>query len=198
MSIFMENPSPWPHNNDLMTSRQKPLKNITWKWENAVTSNFSFFLNVFYPVIYRIRIKCGSISKISNEIWRIDNFRALARKTSFFPNRVRYFSYTATPYKYSIYLSTFNLLSFIISNTETYMNLAVYGNGLAVDCVINRGFYPQKMDSCSKNIRGTSVFVLKISLVYKKKKKIFWVILHRYLRSWKIKINIMLINYNDD
>ena len=41
------------------------------------------------------------------------------------------------------------------------MNLAVYGNGL-------RDFYPQNVHSCSKNIRGISVFVLKISVVYQK------------------------------
>ena len=34
------------------------------------------------------------------------------------------------------------------------------------DCVIKRDIYPQKMHSCSKNIRGISVFVLKISVVY--------------------------------
>ena len=60
--------------------------------------------------------------------------------------------------------------------TPTNMNLTVYGIGLAfcndvmnhVNCVIKRDVYPQKMDSCSKNIRGISVFVLKISVVYKK------------------------------
>ena len=37
-----------------------------------------------------------------------------------------------------------------------------------VDCVIKRDVYPQKMDSCSENIREILVFVLKISVVYKK------------------------------
>ena len=37
-----------------------------------------------------------------------------------------------------------------------------------VYCVIKRDVYPQKMHSCSKNIRAISVFVLKISVVYKK------------------------------
>ena len=36
------------------------------------------------------------------------------------------------------------------------------------DCVIKRDVYLQKMHSCSKNIRGVSAFVLKISVVYKK------------------------------
>ena len=53
------------------------------------------------------------------------------------------------------------------------MNLAVYGNGsrvdvMNIDCVIKRDVYPQKMHSCSKNIRGISVFVLKISERYQK------------------------------
>ena len=40
-----------------------------------------------------------------------------------------------------------------------------------VDCVIKRDVYPQKkMHLCSKNIRGISVFDLKISVVYQKKK----------------------------
>ena len=38
-----------------------------------------------------------------------------------------------------------------------------------VDYVIKRDFYPQKMYSCSKNIRGISFFVLKISVVYQEK-----------------------------
>ena len=54
------------------------------------------------------------------------------------------------------------------------MNLAEYENGLAVvtfdvmihvDCVIKRDVYPHP---CSKNVRGISFFVLKISVVYPK------------------------------
>ena len=37
-----------------------------------------------------------------------------------------------------------------------------------VDCVLKHDVYPQKMHSCSKNIRGISFFVLKISEVYQK------------------------------
>ena len=47
------------------------------------------------------------------------------------PNRVRYFLYTTALCMYSIYLSTSDLLSFVISNTDK-LNLAVYGNGLGV------------------------------------------------------------------
>ena len=35
-----------------------------------------------------------------------------------------------------------------------------------VDWVIKHDVYPQKMPSCSKNIRGISVFILKIFVVY--------------------------------
>ena len=56
-----------------------------------------------------------------------------------------------------------------MSNTDKH-ELAVYGNDVMnhVDCVIKRDVYPQKMHSCSKNIHGISVFVLKISVVYQK------------------------------
>ena len=40
---------------------------------------------------WRIRIKCCHISKISNEVGRIDNFRALARKLSFLPTELDIF-----------------------------------------------------------------------------------------------------------
>ena len=36
------------------------------------------------------------------------------------------------------------------------------------DCIIKRDVYPQKMHSCSKNIRGISFFVLKISVANQK------------------------------
>ena len=77
---------------------------------------------------------------------------------------------------YSIYLSTSDLLSFVISKTDKHefsstrkwirccddvMN--------DVDCVIKRDVYSQNVHSCSISIRGISFFVLKISVVYKKK-----------------------------
>ena len=37
-----------------------------------------------------------------------------------------------------------------------------------VDCVIKRDVYPQKIHSCSKNIRGISCFVLKYPWYIKK------------------------------
>ena len=83
------------------------------------------------------------------------------------PNRVRYFLYTSTLCTYSIYLSTFDLLSFIMSNTDKHKVSSIwkwfrccYDVMNNADCVIKRDVYPQKMHSSSKNIRGISVFVL--------------------------------------
>ena len=68
-----------------------------------------------------------------------------------------------------------DLLSFVISNTDKHefnsiWKLITYCNDVMndVDCVIKRDVYPQNGHSCSKNIRGISVFVLKISVVYQK------------------------------
>ena len=95
-----------------------------------------------------------------------------------------------------MYLSTSDLLSYIISNSDKHEFSSIWNwisccNDVInhADCVIKRNVYPQKMHSCPKNIRGISVFVLKISVVYQNiKNKIYisWVILHGYLRSCKI------------
>ena len=76
---------------------------------------------------------------------------------------------------YSIYLSTSDLLSFVISNTDKHEFSSIWKwitcyNDVRndVECVIKRDVYPQNLHSCSKNIRGISVFVLKISVVYQK------------------------------
>ena len=50
-----------------------------------------------------------------------------------------------------------------------------------VDCVIKRNVYLQNVHSCTKNIRGISVFVLKYPLYIIK--NVSWVILHGYSRS---------------
>ena len=82
-----------------------------------------------------------------------------------------------TLFTYSIYLSTSDLLSFIIPNTDKHDFSSIWKwircfNDVMnnVDCVIKSDVYPQKkkMHSCSNNIRGISVFVLKISVVYQK------------------------------
>ena len=77
---------------------------------------------------------------------------------------------------YVFYLSfTSELLSFVISNTDKHEFNSIWKwitccNEVMndVDCVIKRDVYPQNVHSCSKNIRGISVFVLKISVVYQK------------------------------
>ena len=77
---------------------------------------------------------------------------------------------------YSIYLSLSDLLSFIISNTDKHEFSSIwkwigYSNDVMnhVDFVIKRDVYPYKRYSCSKNIRGISFFVLKLSMVYQEK-----------------------------
>ena len=76
---------------------------------------------------------------------------------------------------YSIYLSMSDLLSFVISNTDKHEFRSIWkwirccNDAMNdVDGVIKRDVYPQNVHSCSKNIRGISVFVLKISVVYQK------------------------------
>ena len=77
---------------------------------------------------------------------------------------------------YSIYLSTSDLLSFIISDSDKH-ELSSIWNWIScsndvknhVHCIIKCDVYPQKMHSCFKNTPGISFFVLKISVVNKKK-----------------------------
>ena len=90
---------------------------------------------------------------------------------------------------YSIYLLTSYLSSFVISNIDKYEFSSIskwikYCNDVMNDvyCVIKCDVYPQNVHSCSKNISGISVFVLKIFVVYQKQ-VISWVILHGYPRS---------------
>ena len=115
---------------------------------------------------------------ITFEPWR-ENYQ-------FLPNELDIFLYTETLYTYYIYLSTSDLLSFIISDSDKHEFSSIWNrisccNDIMnhVDCVIKHDAYPQKMHSCSKNIRGISFFVLKVSVVYiKKNRYISWVILH--------------------
>ena len=67
---------------------------------------------------------------MSNEVGRIDNFRALARKLSFLPTELDIFD-IRQHYVRIIFIFNVRLLSFVISNTDKH-NLAVYGNGLGV------------------------------------------------------------------
>ena len=86
-----------------------------------------------------------------------------------------------------MYLSKSDLLSFIISNIDKFQFSSIWKwtsclNVInQIDCVIKCDTDPQKMHLCSKNIRGISFFVLKISVVYEK--NISWEILHGYSPS---------------
>ena len=67
-----------------------------------------------------------------------------------------------------MYLSTYDLLSFIISNTGKHKFSSIWkwiscSNDVMnyVDCVIKRDVYPQKMHSCSKNIAVYHFLFLK-------------------------------------
>ena len=74
------------------------------------------------------------------------------------------------------------------------MKLAVYGKGLAVPMTswimltasLNVTFTRKKMHSCSKYIRGISLFVFKKYPWYIKR-YISYVLLHRHSVSWKMK-----------
>ena len=67
---------------------------------------------------------------------------------------------------YSIYLSTSDLLSFIISNTDKHQFSSIWkwircSNDVMnhADYVKKRDVYPQKIKSCSENIHGISLFL---------------------------------------
>ena len=77
---------------------------------------------------------------------------------------------------YVFYLSfNFDLLNFIISNIDKHELSSIWeciscSNDVMnyVDCLRKCDVHPQKMHACSKQIRGISFFVLKISMVYEK------------------------------
>ena len=114
-------------------------------------------------MIYKVNRKevqsVAEYQKISNEVGRIDKFRALARICP-----------------HSIYLSTSGLLNFIISKTDKHEFSSIWkciscsNDGINhIGCVMKRDVYPQKMHLCSNNISGISFYVLKISVVYQEK-----------------------------
>ena len=99
-----------------------------------------------------MRTKCCRISKTSNEVGRIDNFRVL-----------------------SIYLSTSDLLSSVISNTDKHKFSSIYKWITCAIDVINhtdwvtkRDVYPEKMHFCSKIISGKSFFPKNIRGISRK------------------------------
>ena len=72
---------------------------------------------------------------------------------------------------YSIYLSTSDLLSFIISNADKHEVSSIWKwISCCNDYVIKRVVYSKKMRSYSKNIHDIIIFFfLKISVVYQEK-----------------------------
>ena len=110
------------------------------------------------------------ISEISNLDISIDNSQDstvfptsnLGEKIIISPKRVRYFSYTTTLCTYSVYLSTSDLLSFIISNTDKNEFSSIWkwiscSNDVMnyVACLIKRDVSPRKC-----------IHVLKVFVVY--------------------------------
>ena len=84
---------------------------------------------------------------------------------------------TLYTFTYSIYFSTSDLLGFIVSNKDKHEFSSIWKwiscrNDVMnhVDCVTKRDIYPQQMRSCSKNMRGISLFCSKnirgISKIY--------------------------------
>ena len=69
--------------------------------------------------------------KISNEVGRIDNFRALARKLSFLPTELDIFD-IRQHYVRILFIFQCLICCLSICLTPTNMNLAVYGNGSRV------------------------------------------------------------------
>ena len=70
---------------------------------------------------------------------------------------------------YPIYLSTSDLLSFIISNSDKHEFSSIWKWISCCNDVMNHSDCVIKMHSCSKNINGISFFILKISVVHIKK-----------------------------
>ena len=87
-----------------------------------------YIVNVFKQ---RIRIYCCLIQKISNEVGRNDNFRALARKLSFLPTELDIFD-IQQHYVCILFIVQRLICRVLLFLTPTNMNLAVYGNRLGV------------------------------------------------------------------
>ena len=118
---------------------------------------------IVLPIIKKCLTRLGEL--VTFEPWR-ENYHFSQ------PSQIQVYGNTIDVF----YLSLSDLLSCINSNTDKYEFISIW-NKLAVcndvinhvDNVIKPDVYPQKMYSCSKDIRGFSFFVLKISVVYRKK-----------------------------
>ena len=129
---------------------------------------WDLILAVFLFPVYKEYVHSVAVyQKYLTRLGELINFRALARKLSFLPIELAIFDirqhYTC---EFSIYLSTSDLLRFIISYTDKHEFSRIWkwiscSNDVIyhVECVIKRDVYPQKMHSCSKNIRGISFFL---------------------------------------
>ena len=71
------------------------------------------------------------MSKVSNEVGRIDNFRVFARKLTFLPTKLDIFD-IRKHYVRILFIFQRLICRVLLFPTPTYMNLPVYGNGLAV------------------------------------------------------------------
>ena len=87
---------------------------------------------------------------------------------------------------YSIYLSTSDLLSLIISNSDKHefsilWKLISCLNDVMnhVHCVIKRDVYPHKMHSCYKNIRGILQIIIIIIIIIISWMIIAWIVVER-------------------
>ena len=104
--------------------------------------------------------------KISNEVGRIDNIRALARKLSILPTNIS--DIQQHNIRILFIFQSLICLRFIISNTDKHESSSICKSICCcndvmnnADCVIKRDVYQKKMHSCSKKLRGIQFFVLK-------------------------------------
>ena len=144
---------------------QTTVSNIlTWNNSLSVKSAAEHGCSVNREYVQNVTVDL--YQKISNEVGRIDNFQL-----SFLQTELDIFIYGNTMYTYSIYLSTSDLLSFIISNTGKHEFCSIWKwrsccNDVMnhANCVIKRDVCPH---SCTKNIRG---------MVSNHPDKYFWVV----------------------
>ena len=101
------------------------MHSLFFTYSYLIPLSSSAILLPYTPLIEKMYIVLPYIKNIQ----RGTNFQALVRKLSFLPTVSDIFDIRQ---HYVRILFIFQRLSFIISNNETNMNLAVSGNGLAV------------------------------------------------------------------
>ena len=118
---------------------------------------------------YREYVYSVAVNKeISDEVGRIDDFRALARILLFLPTELDIFDIRQHYIRLLFIFQRLILLSFIISYSDKHIFNNIWYcisccNDVMnrIDCVIKRDVYPQKMYSCSKDIRCRSRSIRK-------------------------------------